>query len=376
MKIVVYAGDGGSGGLKGYIKGFLSAAHVIPDSSLFVICTEEYSKYIEHVKASNVTIIVDNSSKTRLKNLILGNKLSASVIKTIEDIQPDIVYFMNSVIHKGCEQYKRVVGMHNQLYVDDAQLRRQKLSKTSISLYVQRYFARKSMRIADAVVFDSNRSMQQVKNIGINYKHGIVAYFGVETVERLNRREKFQLSSPVNLLYISTIFPYKNQLDLVHAMEILVKRNYKVKLDLLGSGPKEYTDLLIEEIRKCSLENNIVLHSWVEHSRVREFIDESDIFVYASSIETSGFGLMEGMVRGAVIACNKESCMPEILGNGGLLMDIHSATETADTIQRLIDDKNLRMSLSKNAISVSQKYTWENHAGVINKEFEKILLSN
>ena len=79
------------------------------------------------------------------------------------------------------------------------------------------------------------------------------------------------------------------------------------------------------------------------------------------------------MVRGAVIACNKESCMPEILGDGGLLFDVHDSQNTADVLERLIKDSGLRESLSSKAIAISEKYTWKNHVRVIFDGFNQVL---
>lgn len=373
MKILVYAGNGGSGGLKGYIKGFLSACNVVPENEVVVLCNQEYSEYIEDSIANNVRIRICNGCTMHLSSYLKGNKLSSDAKVIIDQENPDIVYFMNSIIHKGAEKYVNVVGMHNQLYIDKKQLCRQKVGKTLISLYIQRHFALKSLKKADAVVLDSSQSLQQCIENKIKLAKPIVAYFGVEDNERCDSVRTIDVSNPVELLYVSTIFPYKNQIDLIWGVAELKKRGYKIKLHLVGSGPKEYTEQLKEKIIELGLDNEIVMYSWVDHSKVKQMIDETDIFVYASSIETSGFGLMEGMVRGAVIACNNESCMPEILGGGGLLFDVHNPTNTADIIERLINGTSLRAELSKKALKVSSKYTWENHARIIFDNFSQLL---
>lgn len=373
MKIAVFAGDGASGGLKGYIKGFLSACSVDTSVNVSVICTSNYAEYIKESIAENVKIIVAESSALRLKDYIKGNSLSSEVIKIINEDKPDIVYFMNSVIPRGTENYVNIVGMHNQLYIDKEQLRRQKFGKTLISLYIQRHFALKSIKKADAVVFDSNHSLKQCCDNRISARKPIVALFGVEESERNSAGHKKEIGNPIELLYISTIFPYKNQIDLVKGISILKGRGYNIKLHLVGSGPQEYVDELKIEIQNLGLIDNVTMHSWVEHTKIKTMIDETDIFIYASAIETSGFGLMEGMVRGAVIACNKESCMPEILGDGGLLFDVHDSQNTADVLERLIKDSELRELLSSKALATSEKYTWKNHARVIFDSFNQVL---
>lgn len=373
MKILVYAGNGGSGGLKGYIKGFLSACNVAPENEIVVLCNQEYSNYIKNGIASNVRLVICDSCAMHLSSYIKGNKISVEAKTIIDKENPDIVYFMNSIIHKGTENYMNVVGMHNQLYIDKKQLHRQKIGKTLLSLYIQRHFALKSMKKADAVILDSHHSLQQCHENNVKLDKPIIAYFGVENDERSNSVRTRDLNDPIELLYVSTIFPYKNQMDLAKGIFELKKRGYNLKLHLVGSGPQKYIKQLKTQIKELELDDEIMMYSWIEHSKIKKMIDKADFFVYASSIETSGFGLMEGMVRGAVIACNNESCMPEILGEGGLLFDVHDPKDTADALEQLISDSSLREKLSQKALAVSSQYTWENHAKTIFDNFEQVL---
>jgi glycosyltransferase involved in cell wall biosynthesis len=373
MKILVYAGNGGSGGLKGYIKGFLSACYIDSNVEVVVICMQQLADYVKGNISNNVRLIVTDKCGMKLSSYIKGNKLSPQVKRFIDNEKPDIVYFMSSIIPKGTEKYINVIGMHNQLYIDKSQLHRQWLSKTFFSLYIQRHFVLASLKKANAVVFDSNQSMQQCISAKKAFKKGIIAYFGVEEDERNNVLHQKELKNPIELLYVSTIFPYKNQMDLIEGISELKNRGYNLKLHLVGSGPEKYTQELKEKIDFFNLTKEVVLHSWIEHSQVKKMIDDTDIFIYASSIETSGFGLMEGMVRGAVIACNNESCMPEILEDGGLLFNVHDKNNTADILECLINNPNLRQNLSAKSLEVSEIYTWEKHTSIIFENFRRLL---
>lgn len=373
MKIVILAGDGGSGGLKGYLKGFLSACAVDISVQVTVVCTPQLEETLRGCAASNVKLIASTAANSKLSDYLLNKPLPDSVLQIIEQEKPDIVYFPNSIIRKGAENYKTVLELHNQLYIDTKQLWRQGLSKTTLSQLLQRYCARRSMRQADAVIFDSKQSMQQAKDNGVAFQKGICVYFGIEPSERAFGFRNAPLHDPVSMIYISTIFPYKNQIPLVRGVAELKNRGIRTQLHLVGSGPAKYEERLKQEIEKLGVSDSIVLHNWVEHDEIKRMIDESDIFVYGSSIETSGFGLMEGMARGAVIACNKESCMPEILGDGGELFDVHSPQSTADALQKLIENPKLRAEYAKKAFDISAQYTWENHAQKIFATLKEML---
>lgn len=373
MKIVMLAGNGGSGGLKGYLKGFLSACYVDLSVQITVVCTPRTEELLRGKVSENVKLIALEESNSRLLDYLLDKPLPNSVLAILEQEKPDIVYFPNSIMRKGAQKYKTVLEMHNQLYIDAKQFWRQGISKTTLSMLVQRRCAKKSMKQADVVIFDSKQSMQQAKENGVAFRKGISVYFGIEPSEREFAFRNVPLHTPVQMIYISTIFPYKNQIPLVRGVAELKKRGVQTQLHLVGSGPAKYEEQLKAEIQKLGVAEHVVLHSWVEHDVIKRMIDESDIFVYGSSIETSGFGLMEGMARGAVIACNRESCMPEILGDGGELFDVHSKESTADTLQRLIENPELRAQYAKKAFDISAQYTWENHVKEIFKQLSKMI---
>jgi glycosyltransferase involved in cell wall biosynthesis len=216
--------------------------------------------------------------------------------------------------------------------------------------------------MADFTIFDSKYSQEQAIETGIYPQKSTYSYFGVVAEERVNALTRtYSLHKPIRLLYISTLFPYKNHIPLLQGIKLLKDKGHDFILDIVGSGPSSDVKRVEDEIAKLNLTSIIRIHGWVEHSDIYKMIDESDIFLYASSIETSGFGLMEGMVRGAVIACHQESCMPEILSRGGVLFNVYDKNNTAEAIESLINDETLRMSISKKAFDISKNYTWENH---------------
>ena len=81
---------------------------------------------------------------------------------------------------------------------------------------------------------------------------------------------------------------------------------------------------------------------------------------------------MEGMARGAAIASNNSSCLPEILGDGGLLFNVKDPYKTADALYRLCTNEELCKTLSVKAVMKSKEYTWENHNRIIFDKMKSI----
>jgi glycosyltransferase involved in cell wall biosynthesis len=99
----------------------------------------------------------------------------------------------------------------------------------------------------------------------------------------------------------------------------------------------------------------------VNHKKVLSYIHDSDIFIFASSAETFGITLLEGMALGMPIVCSSKSSLPEILKDGGIYFNPNNDYELANQIERFIKDKKFRKKKSKKAFNISLGYNWKNN---------------
>ena len=80
------------------------------------------------------------------------------------------------------------------------------------------------------------------------------------------------------------------------------------------------------------------------------------------------------MTQGIPIICSNQSSLPEILEDGGLYFDPSSQIELSEKIDLLINDIILRKALSRKAMKISKKYSWEKNLNsfykIINKNFD------
>ena len=70
-------------------------------------------------------------------------------------------------------------------------------------------------------------------------------------------------------------------------------------------------------------------------------------FLYPSLYEGFGYPLIESMSKGAIPIASKTSCIPEVLGNAGFLVEPSCFESLAKAVYRIIEEKKLRDSLKK-----------------------------
>ena len=96
----------------------------------------------------------------------------------------------------------------------------------------------------------------------------------------------------------------------------------------------------------------------ISHKKVLNYIYNSDIYIFASSSETFGISLVEGMVLGLPIVCSNKSSLPEILKDGGIYFNPNNDYQLAYQIEKFIKDKNFRKIKSKRAFNLSSRHNW------------------
>lgn len=358
IKIAMIAGNGGSGGLVGYIKGLISA-NVVPENvEIRLFCGEDLANKIVDV-AERIEIYPTTLANERGKEVVLNRCLSSSFIGLINEYNPDVVLFLNGYIRKGLEYYPTVMVLHNQLYIDSRQLWRQGVSWLTLTLLAFRHQVRKSMKSSDGVIFLSDASRSQAVDKIIFFNKSTVTYFGIEQENRIESIEPKPIHTPIEMICISAIYPYKNQIELVHGLSLLKQDNNEFRLHLVGIADPKTKKKLELLIKQYNMQENVIFHDWIKHEKIKEMIDAMDVFIYPSSIETTGYGLMEGMARGAAIASSDESCFKDVLGDGGVYFQPSDKYSIYEAIKKLITDDSLRFTCSGKAWEISKRYTWD-----------------
>ncbi len=85
-------------------------------------------------------------------------------------------------------------------------------------------------------------------------------------------------------------------------------------------------------------------------------------FVYPSLYEGFGIPVAQAMAAGVPVITSNTSCLPEIAGEGALLVDPRSPTEIRAALEKLLTSAALRQKLGESARARAQQYRWENSA--------------
>jgi glycosyltransferase involved in cell wall biosynthesis len=176
--------------------------------------------------------------------------------------------------------------------------------------------------------------------------------------------EKYSQDHPYRLLYVSTVDVYKNQLELIKAVQLLRQKGYPLALTLIG--PNEPPALAALQKVQQQVDPKSV---WLEYLGALPYkslnleYQKADLGVFASRCETFGMTVLEKMSVGLPIACSRESSMHEILSDAGIYFDPTDPQGIADAIEQYLLSPQLRDEHQQRAHVLAQQYTWSRCAG-------------
>ena len=164
---------------------------------------------------------------------------------------------------------------------------------------------------------------------------------------------------PFELLYVSMIDVYKNQAQVVLAVDSLRTKGYPLSLTLVGpSEPKALGQLqaVIDQVDP----QGIWLHYLgpIAYEQLSIQYQQADLGVFSSTCETFGMIVLEKMAAGLPIACSNQSSMSEILDDAGLYFDPHNSGSIANTIEQYLCSTQLREQHSERACTLAKNYSW------------------
>jgi glycosyltransferase involved in cell wall biosynthesis len=156
-----------------------------------------------------------------------------------------------------------------------------------------------------------------------------------ETVERL--RAELSLGDQPVLLMVGRLHEEKGHRYLFAALAELNRDRPPLTVLLAGDGP--HRARIEDEARKCGVFEQVRFLG--RRAEVPELIALSAFVVMPSLAESFGFAALEAMSLAKPVVAFATGGLPEVIGDGGLIVPFEDQTGLASAIKQLLDDPAL-----------------------------------
>ncbi len=155
----------------------------------------------------------------------------------------------------------------------------------------------------------------------------------------------------------------KNLFGLIEAFRLLPDSlRLTHQLVLTCSMTDEFANRLRHFAADRGVADRLVLTNEVADSVVRILYQRCAAFAAASLYEGFGLNLLEAMRCGAAVVAGNNSSQPEVVGDGGLLVNAPDPTDIAEKLARILADKAFARELGRKGLEQSHRFHWETTA--------------
>lgn len=207
-------------------------------------------------------------------------------------------------------------------------------------------------------------------------KDGVIIPNGIDLSRFKPGKELKKYSDKrIKVLFVGRLEPRKGILDLLRAFKILVEKNLKVYLTVVGWGPSGYRAELF--IKQHGLENRVNFARRVSDRKLPSYYEASDICCFpAVGGESFGIVLLEAMAVGKPLVVYANAGYGWVLRNypwKEALVPVKDVKKLASTLKILAGDEKLRQTLGKWGLREVKQYRWEKVANQVLAYYRKIL---
>ncbi|MCL5075729.1 MAG: glycosyltransferase family 4 protein [Chloroflexi bacterium] len=226
-----------------------------------------------------------------------------------------------------------------------------------VSWVLQRFSFVLIKRLADRVFLLNHAVKERLVRLGFSPEKLCVVGAGISLAE-INAATSRSKRGPEGC-FLGRLNPSKGIFDLPEIWDMVVREMPSARLLIIGSGSAEWTERLKREIQRRGLEENITIAGFLPKSEVYSLMKSSRVFLSTSYEEGWGIAMAEALAcRLPVIAYDLPAYRP-IFGDALYPIPRGDTKQFATAIVRLLQDEDLRKSMTEQAYKVVLTYDWD-----------------
>lgn len=156
---------------------------------------------------------------------------------------------------------------------------------------------------------------------------------------------------PPYIFYLGNFKPHKNVQALLKAfagLEKALQTRYQL---VLGGRPDRWQEERFQLARELGIEAHVRFIGQVEEEDMPTLYSGADVFVFPSLYEEFGLPPLEAMACGTVVVASNRTSIPEVVGEGGCLVDPEYIAALTAAVGRILTDEKWRLELEKQGLA-------------------------
>ncbi|MEX2007824.1 MAG: glycosyltransferase family 1 protein [Candidatus Levyibacteriota bacterium] len=220
--------------------------------------------------------------------------------------------------------------------------------------------SRNTANVSDAILTISENSKKDlIKLYKTNVKKIHVSHPGVsKNFKHIGKKHK---SKKPYFLFVGSLKRTKNVPGIIKAFLYFIKSS-KIDFDLYIVGGDKWFDSEIRQVLKDAGSKNIQFLGFVNEKMLPSLYRGATAFVSPSFYEGFGLPLAEAMKSGIPVIGSNASSIPEIVGDGGILVNPKNYKEIGGAMMEVVKNSKKRKSMIKKGLKRVDNFSWDKFA--------------
>jgi glycosyltransferase involved in cell wall biosynthesis len=230
--------------------------------------------------------------------------------------------------------------------------------KRRISFYAQRVSFIAIRLLADVVIVDNKKLLEELVKMGFNRNKVHVNYLGIRKFET----GQTSATHKVDASFMARLKPYKGIYDMIDIWKLVVEKIPDAVVGVIGKGDADIILEINRRISKYGLERNVCLLGFLPNEQAFEVVKDSRVFLFPSHEE--GFGLvgLEAQLLGVPVVGWNLPPFEEVFERGMTMFPFGDFESFAQEVINLLSDQTYYNKLSSEAVENSKRFSWDKTA--------------
>jgi glycosyltransferase involved in cell wall biosynthesis len=231
--------------------------------------------------------------------------------------------------------------------------------------YYRRRMPEAYRRAAVVVPISKTAADLLARKAGLPLAKTLVALGGSDSVLTVDPDPCERSRSLETLLIVSAVAPYKNFDAVVELLARLRQTRAAVRVEVAGPDWRGYRRVVEEHARRRSVADSLHFLGPVPPDELSRLYASATLLLHLSECEACPLPPLEAMRAGLPVVAADRSSIPEVVGEGGLLVDPRDSEKLVATIDALLSDPEALNTLRARGKVWAEELTWHRTASGI-----------
>ncbi len=297
----------------------------------------------------------------------------------IKKLRPDLLHCTSNTAPLHCS-VPLVVTLHDIIYLE----KRQSTSKSlyqEMGWHYRRLVVPRILPKCNKIITVSNFEKERIgQSLNIPKEKLLAIYNGYSPHFCVLPKDKPTLRKYIEqdpyIFFLGNTDPKKNTPRVLRAYDIYLQRSEEKLPMLIADLDEAFIDKILENENLTGIKKKLRFPGYIANSDLPALYNAASVFLYPSLRESFGIPMLEAMACGTPLIAGNTSAMPEIAGEGALLVNPFSENDIAEKLLTLEKDPKLHQKQVNYGLERVKQFSWKHSAEALLKVYQQVVEEN